>query len=142
LWWWVNSILVCSNGCEDYDDGTRRIFLKRLHGITGHGRYAFPSYRTPTGDRAMSSNAILAALRRLGYSKEEMTAHGFRAIASTALYENGWSGDAIERQLAHMEKNAIKAAYNHTEHLKERREMMQWLADYLDELKTSGKKAA
>jgi integrase len=108
--------------------------LRQLFKITGHGRYAFPSYRTPAGDRPMSDNTLNAALRRLGYSKEEMTAHGFRAMASTILYENGWPGDAIERQLAHMEKNAIKAAYNHAEHLGKRREMMQWYADYLDGL--------
>jgi integrase len=111
--------------------------LRQLFKITGHGRYAFPSYRTPAGDRPMSDNTLNAALRRLGYGKEEMTAHGFRAMASTILYENGWPGDAIERQLAHMEKNAIKAAYNHAEHLDKRRQMMQWLADHLDGLKNN-----
>jgi integrase len=114
--------------------------LRQLFKITGHGRYAFPSYRTPAGDRPMSDNTLNAALRRLGYGKEEMTAHGFRAMASTILYENGWPGDAIERQLAHMEKNAIKAAYNHAEHLDKRRQMMQWLADHLDGLKDNSYK--
>jgi integrase len=114
--------------------------LRQLFKITGHGRYAFPSYRTPAGNRPMSDNTLNAALRRLGYGKEEMTAHGFRAMASTILYENGWPGDVIERQLAHMEKNAIKAAYNHAEHLDKRRQMMQWLADYLDGLKDNSYK--
>ena len=83
----------------------------------------------------MSENTVLAALRRMGYSKEEMTGHGFRAAASTTLYENGWPSDVIERQLAHAERNKIKASYNHAEHLAERRKMMQWWADHIDGLK-------
>ena len=82
----------------------------------------------------MSDVAILAALRRLGYGKEQMTAHGFRAMASTLLNEQGWHRDAIERQLAHAERNAIRAAYNRAEHLPERRQMMQAWSDYLDGL--------
>jgi integrase len=109
--------------------------LKLLREATGHGRYAFPSYRTPGGDRPMSETAVNAALRRLGYGKEEMTAHGFRAMASTSLYENGWPQDAIERQLAHVESNSVKAAYSHAQFMDKRREMMQWWADYLDKLK-------
>ena len=66
----------------------------------------------------------------MGYSKEEMTGHGFRGMASTFLYEKGWSTDVIERQLAHAESNSVKAAYNHAQHLPERRKMMQWWADY------------
>jgi integrase len=83
----------------------------------------------------MSNNAILAALRRMGYSKEEMTGHGFRSMASTLLHERGWNHQVIERQLAHAERNAVSAAYNFAEHLPERRKMMQAWADYLDALK-------
>lgn len=106
--------------------------LREIEPLTGAGRYVFPSLRT--GDRPMSENTILAALRRLGYSKDEMTGHGFRAMASTLLHEQGWKSDVIERQLAHVEKNSVKAAYNYAEHLPERREMMQAWADYLDGL--------
>jgi integrase len=83
----------------------------------------------------MSENAVLAALRRMGYSKEEMTDHGFRSMASTLLHEQGWNHQVIERQLAHAEPNAVSAAYNFAEHLPERRKMMQAWADYLDALK-------
>ena len=83
----------------------------------------------------MSDNAILAALRRMGYTKDEMTGHGFRSMASTLLHEQGWNHQVIERQLAHAERNAVSAAYNFAEHLPERRKMMQAWADYLDALK-------
>ena len=89
--------------------------------------------------RPMSENTINAALRRLGYSKEEMTGHGFRSMASTLLNEMGWNRDAIERQLAHAERNSIRAAYNFAEFLPERRKMMQAWADYLDKLKAGAK---
>lgn len=82
----------------------------------------------------MSENTIAAALRRMGYEKEQMSAHGFRSLASTLLNENGFPPDVIERQLAHVEGNAVRAAYNHAEYLPERRRMMQWWGDYLDEL--------
>ena len=97
------------------------------------GKYVFPSIRTPT--RHMSAPAINAALRRMGYTGEEMTAHGFRSMASTLLYENGFSEDIVEMQLAHAEDNKIKAVYNHAQHLQRRADMMQWWADYLDGLK-------
>ncbi len=84
----------------------------------------------------MSENTVLAALRRLGYGKGEMTGHGFRSMASTLLNEQGWHPDAIERQLAHVERNSVRAAYNHAQHLPERRRMMQSWADYLDGLVT------
>lgn len=113
--------------------------LQEIQPLTGRGRYVFPSARTPNGDRCMSENAVLAALRRLGYSKDEMTGHGFRSMASTLLNEQGWHRDAIERQLAHAERNAVRAAYNYAEHLPERRKMMQAWADYLDGLKTGAK---
>src|SRR3972149_3643969 len=80
----------------------------------------------------MSENAILAALRRMGYTKEEMTGHGFRSMASTLLHEQGWNHQVIERQLAHAERNAVSAAYNFAEHLAERcNKMMQAWADNL-----------
>jgi integrase len=83
----------------------------------------------------MSENTVLAALRRLGFAKEEMSGHGFRAMASTILHEQGWQPDVIERHLAHAERNKGKAAYNHAQYLPERRKMMQTWADYLDNLK-------
>ena len=95
--------------------------------------FVFPSARS--SERPMSENAVLAALRRMGYTKEEMTGHGFRSMASTLLHEHGWNHQVIERQLAHAERNAVSAAYNFAEHLPERRKMMQALADYLDALK-------
>jgi len=107
--------------------------FKDMHQHTGNRQYVFPSIRTE--DRAMSENTVNAALRRLGYEKEEMTGHGFRSMASTLLHEQGWPHDAIERQLAHSERNKISAAYNYAELLPKRREMMQSWADYLDTLK-------
>jgi integrase len=95
--------------------------------------YVFPGARSP--ERPMSENTILAALRRMGYGKEEMTGHGFRSMASTVLHEQGWNHQAIERQLAHAERNTVSAAYNFAEHLPERRRMMQAWADYLDGLR-------
>ena len=83
----------------------------------------------------MSENAVLAALRRMGCTKDEMTGHGFRSMASTQLHEQGWNHQIIERQLAHAERKAVSAAYNFAEHLPERRKMMQAWADYLDALK-------
>ncbi|MGD9288735.1 MAG: tyrosine-type recombinase/integrase [Desulfobacterales bacterium] len=109
------------------------IVLSEIQPITGQGRYVFPSIRT--NSRPMSNNTVLAALRRMGYTKEEMCGHGFRAMASTILHEQGWPSDIIERQLAHAERNSIKAAYNHAQHLPERRRMMQAWADYLDSVK-------
>jgi len=84
----------------------------------------------------MSENTINGALRRLGYTKEEMTGHGFRSMASTLLNEQGWNRDAIERQLAHSESNSVRAAYNYAEHLPERIRMMQNWSDYLDGLES------
>jgi integrase len=82
----------------------------------------------------MSENTVNAALRRLGYAKDEMTGHGFRSMASTILNEQGWSRDAIERQLGHGERNNVRAAYNFAEYLPERRRMMQAWANYLNVL--------
>ncbi len=107
--------------------------LRELHALTGSRRYVFPGART--NGRPMSENTVNAGLRRLGYAKDEMTGHGFRSIASTLLNEHGWHRDAIERQLAHAERNNVRAAYNFAEHLPERRKMMQAWADYLDGLR-------
>jgi integrase len=83
----------------------------------------------------MSDGTVTAALRRLGYSGSEMTAHGFRAMASTRLNELGWSPDVIERQLAHTERSKVRAAYNRASYMDERKRMMQAWADYLDGLR-------
>lgn len=83
----------------------------------------------------MSANTVNAALRRLGYARDEMTAHGFRAMACTCLNELGWHPDIIERQLAHAERNKVRAAYNRAERLADRRKMMQAWGDYLDGLR-------
>jgi integrase len=83
----------------------------------------------------MSENTVTAALRRMGYSGDDMTGHGFRSMASTLLNEQGWNRDAIERQLAHGERDAVRAAYNYAQHLPERRKMMQAWANYLDQVK-------
>jgi len=108
--------------------------LKDLQPLTGTGRYVFPSARSFA--RPMSENAILAALRRMGYSKEEMTGHGFRAMARTILDEVlQVRPDFIEHQLAHAVRDPNGRAYNRTAHLAERKRMMQMWADYLDGLK-------
>lgn len=108
--------------------------LKQAKEITGKGRYVFPSIRTPADP--MSENTVNAGLRRLGFAGDEMTAHGFRAMASTLLNESGkWSPDAIERSLAHKDKDAVRAAYHRGAHWNERVEMAQWWADYLDTLR-------
>ncbi|MDR2076033.1 MAG: tyrosine-type recombinase/integrase [Desulfovibrio sp.] len=109
--------------------------LAELEKYTLGGRFLFPSRRTAS--RPMSDNTINAALRYLGYAREEMCGHGFRAMASSLLAEQGWSIDAIERQLAHVEGNKVRAAYHRSEHLEERRRMMQAWADYLDSLEAS-----
>lgn len=96
-------------------------------------RFVFPSART--ADRPMSNNAVLAALRRMGFAKGEMTGHGFRSIASTMLHELGWPHHVIERQLAHAERSAVSAAYNYAQYLPERRQLMQAWADQLDGLR-------
>jgi integrase len=89
--------------------------LREIHALTGDGRFVFPSARSPR--RPMSNVAVLAALRRMGFASDEMTGHGFRSMASTLLNEQGWHRDAIERQLAHGERNKVRAAYNYAQHL-------------------------
>ena len=111
--------------------------LAELRPLTEPGRYVFPSARNPRGDRPMSDNAVLAALRRMGIGKEEMSGHRFRATARTILDEVlGFRPDFIEHQLAHAVRDANGRAYNRTAHLPARCQMMQRWADYLDELKT------
>lgn len=108
--------------------------LRELHAVTGRGQYVFPGART--NGRPMSDNAVLAALRRMGIPKEEMSGHGFRAMARTVLDEVlGFRPDWIEHQLAHAVRDPNGRAYNRTAHLIKRREMMQAWADYLEALK-------
>ena len=108
--------------------------LRELYVLTGTGRYVFPGARS--NGRPMSDNAILAAMRRMGISKDEMSGHGFRAMARTILDEVlGVRPDLIEHQLAHAVRDPNGRAYNRTAHLAERRKMMQQWADYLDKLK-------
>ncbi|MDR3389875.1 MAG: integrase arm-type DNA-binding domain-containing protein [Rudaea sp.] len=111
--------------------------LRELHALTGRGRYVFPGVRSPK--RPMSNAAVLAALRRMGYTKTEMTGHGFRAMARTIIDEVlHIRPDYIEHQLAHAVRDPNGRAYNRTAHLPERRAMMQKWADYLDTLKVGG----
>lgn len=113
--------------------------LRDVYALTGRGRYVFPSPRSLS--RPMSNNAILSALRRMGYGKDEMTGHGFRAMARTVLDEVlHFRPDYIEHQLAHAVKDPNGRAYNRTSHLPERRMMMAAWADYLDQLRDSGGK--
>lgn len=111
--------------------------LETLKPFTGNGIFVFPSARTPNGSRPISDMALLAALRRLGYEKDEVTVHGFRATARTLLDEVlKFRPDYIEHQLAHTVKDPLGRAYNRTTHLEERRNMMQVWSDYLIELKS------
>jgi Domain of unknown function (DUF4926)/Phage integrase family len=112
------------------------VILRELRSVTGKGRYLFPSLRSL--DRPMSVNTVNGALRWLGYARDEMTGHGFRAMACTCLNELGWHPDVIELQMAHAERNKVRAAYNRAERLAERKKMMQAWADYLDELRGVG----
>lgn len=111
--------------------------LRDLQPLTGHGRYVFPSLRTD--ERPMSDNAVLSALRRMGFPKDEMTGHGFRAMARTMLAERlGVDESVIEAQLAHNVRDSLGRAYNRTEFAEQRRTMMQTWADYLDRLRKGG----
>jgi integrase len=115
--------------------------LRSLHPLTGQGKYVFPSIRTC--DRCMSENTVNAALRSMGYSKDMMTAHGFRATARTILDEVlQVRVDLIEHQLAHAVRDANGRAYNRTSHLPARREMMQQWANYLDNIREANANAA
>lgn len=111
--------------------------LKSMQELTGKGKYVFPSVRSRS--RPISENTVTAALRRMGYTKDQMTAHGFRTSASSLLNESGkWNPDAIERALAHMVSGEIRRIYNQSAYWAERVAMAQWWSDYLDELRESG----
>lgn len=103
--------------------------LSELRPYTGHTPYLFPSPRSDA--RPISQDAVRVTLRAIGYTKDQITPHGFRAMASTILHENGFNPLIIERQLAHVQLNTVARAYNHAEYLIERRELMQWWADWL-----------
>src|SRR5208283_3346635 len=111
--------------------------LRDLHAITGRGRFLFPSVRSVK--RCMSENTINAALRRLGFKQDEMTAHGFRSAASSILNESGlWNPDAIERQLAHVDADSVRRAYARSDFWDERVKMMNWWAEKCEELRRGG----
>lgn len=103
--------------------------IRQLREINGRWRWVFPSQSNT--QKPISENTVLFALYRMGYHSR-MTGHGFRGLASTILNENGFEPDWVERQLAHSERNDVRAAYNHAQYLPERRRMMQWWGDYLD----------
>jgi integrase len=140
---------MAHSGGENEDTSPHRVPLSRqalaifreLQGISGGGRWLFPSVRSMA--RPISENTLNAALRRLGYGPEEMTTHGFRAMASVRLNEMGrWNLDAIERQLAHQESDDVRRAYIHAaEYWSERVKMMQAWAGHLDKLREGGKVA-
>ena len=110
--------------------------LRELYPLTGPEGYVFPQVRNAS--RPISENTLNVGLRAIGYPKDQQTAHGFRTTASTLLNEQGWNPDAIERQLAHGERDESRASYNAAQYLDERRKMMQAYADYLDGLKAGG----
>ncbi|MGQ3228332.1 MAG: tyrosine-type recombinase/integrase, partial [Blastomonas fulva] len=115
--------------------------LTDMRALSGSGRYVFPSVRTRA--RPISENTVNAALRRMGYSKDQMTAHGFRTSASSMLNESGkWNPDAIERALAHMIAGSVRRIYNQSAYWAERIEMAQWWSDYLCQLRDGGNVAA
>jgi integrase len=104
--------------------------IRQLREINGRWKWVFPSQSNT--QKPISENTVLFALYRMGYHSR-MTGHGFRGLASTILNENGFEADWIERQLAHTERNDVRAAYNHAQYLPERRRMMQWWGDYLEQ---------
>ena len=105
--------------------------FNQLKAISGYGKYVLPNEVNPK--KFISENTMTYGLYRLGYHSRA-TMHGFRATASTILNEKGFNGDVIERQLAHSESNKSRAAYDHSEHMEKRKQMMQWWADYIDSL--------
>jgi integrase len=111
--------------------------LRDLHQLTGEGQYAFPAIRHK--DHCISNNTVRCALRGMGFTGDDITPHGFRHMASTNLHELGYQSHLIEKQLAHSDRNKIRAIYNHAEYLPERRKMMQAWADYLDKIKVGAK---
>lgn len=113
-----------------------RKVLDGLREVTGEGRYLFPSPRG--GGKCLSPDGVRVTLRSLGFSRDDVTPHGFRAMASTILNEHGFNRDVIERQLAHVEKDSVRRAYNHAEYLEERVRLMQWWGDWLEEVGSGG----
>lgn len=111
--------------------------LKELRPWSSGSEYLFPSPLSLK--RPISNNTVNTALRRLGYTSDQMCGHGFRAMASTCLNEQGWHPDVIELQLAHREQNKVRAAYNRAERMPDRKKMMQAWADYLDELRVGAR---
>jgi integrase len=109
------------------------MILQELNQLTGEEKYVFPAIRHK--DQCISNNTLRVALRGMGFTSEDITPHGFRHMASTHLHELGYPSHLIEKQLAHSDRNTIRAVYNHAEYLTERRLMMQAWADYLDRLK-------
>lgn len=103
--------------------------LRSLQSINRNMEYVFPNRSKP--EQCMSENTMLYAIYRMGYHSKA-TSHGFRATASTILNEHSFNADVIERQLAHTERNKVRASYNHAQYLGERRKMMQWWGDYLE----------
>jgi integrase len=111
--------------------------LEETRSYSGREKYVFPA-RGSRG-KPMSENAVNLGLRRIGYTRDMLVGHGFRAMASTILNEQGWPADAIEKQLAHTEKNKVRAAYNRAQYLPERKKMMQAWSDYLDALRAGAR---
>lgn len=109
--------------------------LEDLRVMTGHGRYLFPAATSWSGDRHISDGAENKALRERGYFNGEMVGHGFRGMASTLLHSNGFNSRVIEVQLAHVDSDSVRDAYNDADYMEQRRVMMQWYADYLDSLR-------
>jgi hypothetical protein len=127
----------CPSRCLQHRASQTISVLDELRTLTGQFELLFPGVRSPS--RPLSENTLNAALRRLGYAKDEMSSHGFRAAASSLLNECGkWNADAIEAQLAHVESNAVRKAYARAEYWAERVEMMAYWADRLDELRRGG----
>lgn len=111
--------------------------LRQLQVMTGHGKFVFPSIRSSS--RCMSENTVNAALRRLGFGRGEMCGHGFRSAASSMLNQSGlWHADAIERQLAHVDADAVRKAYARADFWDERVKMMNWWADRCDAMRIGG----
>ena len=113
------------------------VILERIHKYSGNDQYVFPSYNSEK--KVMGKETLRAAIHRLGFEKDEMSAHGFRSMASTLLNEMNFNADWIERQLAHVPREHIRGIYNRAEYLPERRKMMQAWGDYLDELRAKSK---
>ncbi len=111
--------------------------LEELRPLTGRSVYVFPCVRS--SQQTLSNNSLNAALRRMGFTKHEMTTHGFRSMFSSMANEHGFDADVIERSLAHVEQNAIRAAYHRSQYIEDRKKLAQWWADHLDSLRAGAK---